>query len=760
MPQDIRKPLDNGRLTLPPVDSGMNRISPSDLPGNKGNNKPIILGQKDEAKKAKLLARIQKRMDRAISAESENRRNALDDRQFLAGVQWPSEVAAQRNLDKRPCLTINLLPTFVNQIANDQRQNRPSIAISPTGDHGDPEVAKMYRGLIRFIERDCGANSPNGAYDTGFVDAVRMGWGYWRVLTEWEAPDSFNLVLVVRRIRNPFSVYLDPSAQEIDGSGAKWGLITEMVPRHEFEEKWPEADPMPFAQGGAGEAQKNWQNKDEVRIAEYFEIEYKTRTLIELSNGHTGWEDDLDDITQALLDRGRLWITDEREARVPQVLWYKVTAVDILMEREWIGSSIPIIKCTGREIDLEGKIRLSGIVRDAKDAQRMLNYWETSQTELIALQPKAPWIVEEGQIEGHEDEWRNANVRNQPYLSYKGTSVAGTQAPPPQRQPMAGIPAGIVQAKLGATQNLLAITGIHFDPTTSNARILDESGKAIQENRANSDLGSFDFVDNFTQALRRTGEILVECIPKVYSTTRIATIIRDDDKEELVKIDPTMQKPTAETRGADGKTMKLFNPKIGKYGVTVTIGPNYATKRVEAAASMMQFCRALPQTAALISDLIAKNQDWPGAEEIAARLAKTLPPNLLAPDQKDMTPQTQALLSAVDGQIKELGQKLQAAMAALQDKTADRAVDMEKIRNDFEVKLLQIVSNMETKLAATQERATSNFNAHIGAQLQELGTGVTTLLHAMEAAPANDAAPPESPPTTPSTQPAAPEAGP
>ncbi len=705
----------------------MNKIAPSMI---KADDKGTMLGapKGERARHEKLLARVIKRMDKAIAAESENRKAGLDDRKFKAGDHWPANVTAQRNLDNRPCLTINKIPTFVHQITNDQRQNRPSINISPVGDRGDPEVAKMYRGLIRFIERDCAADI---AYDTAYDDAVTMGWGYWRILTEWESPDSFNLSLVVRRIRNPFTVYLDPSHQDPTGADAKWGFVTEMMPRDEFEDKYPDCDPMPFAQAGTGEPMKNWTSKDEIRIAEYFEVEYKTRTLVELDNGHSGWEDELDDITQGYIKRGKINIIDERESRCPEVMWYKVTAKDVLMEREWLGTTIPIVKVIGDEIDIEGTVKLSGIIRNAKDPQRMYNYWSTAETELIALAPKAPFIVEEGQIEGHEDEWRTANIRSNPYLSYKGTSIAGHPAPPPQRQQFAGVPAGVVQAKQGSAQDMMATTGIRFD-ATPNERMIDESGKAIRELRRSGDMGSFHFVDNLSRALRRTGEIFVELIPKIYADARVITILREDDKEEQVKIDPSLSKGMGEERRPDGKRMKLFNPKFGKYGVTVTIGPSFATKRIEASENMVAFAKALPQTGALIADLIAKNQDWPGAEEIAARLAKTLPPGLLAPDMKDIPPQVQALLQQQDAQVKDLGEKLKQAMTALQDKGADRALISDKINKDFESKLLKIVSDTETRMAALEEKARDNQNTHLVAQVKELGAATTALIHAVD----------------------------
>ena len=245
---------------MPRPNLGMNKIPPvKGRPGGKGSkddDKTSSLGQdKEDTKTAELMTRIRKRMDRCIQAESDNRRDALDDLKFKAGNQWPADVAAQRNFDKRPCLTINKFPTLIHMITNAQRENRPGINVSPIGDRSDPEVAQMYKGMIREIERESNADE---AYDTGFDNAVSNGFGYWRVVTEYEAPDSFDQVVRIKRIRNPFTVYMDPESQDSVGSDAKYAFVTEMIPRDEYKELYPDADPLNFEQAGTGETLKTW----------------------------------------------------------------------------------------------------------------------------------------------------------------------------------------------------------------------------------------------------------------------------------------------------------------------------------------------------------------------------------------------------------------------------------------------------------------------------------------------------------------------
>jgi hypothetical protein len=646
-----------------------------------------------------FLRRARKRFDRASSAESVNRREAIEDLKFKKGDQWPESIRADRTIQKRPCLTINKVKTFIHQITNDQRQNRPAISVTPVGEKGDRKTAQMLRGLIKQIERNSNADV---AYDTGFDNAVTNGWGYWRVVTDYEGEDSFDQVIKIARIRNPFRVYLDPEHQEPDGSDAKWGFISDLMPRAEFEAMYKGADPMPWDAGGTGDEYKSWNTETHVRVAEYFVIETEKRELVLLENGHAGFEDELAEDVQAKIKASPDSVVDRRTVQKKQVKWYTITGKQILEENDWAGKYIPIVKIIGDEVDVEGKVSLAGIVRDAKDAQRMYNFWCTAETELIALAPKAPWIMEEGQVEGHESRWRDSNVKSFPYLLYKGTNVGGKQAPPPQRQPFAGSPQGVVAAKIGAAQDMQATTGIRFD-ATQQERMYDESGKALRELKRVGDLGNFHYVDNLARSLRHTGRILIDLIPKIYDTARVLTILREDDSEERVRIEPSLMKPHGEETGPDGKSRNLFNPKLGEYEVMVTIGPSFATKRAEAADSMLAFMKTVPQAAPIVGDLIAKNMDWPGAEEISVRLAMMLPPQiqaLLGKQLKDFPPEAKALIMGMQGQLQQLGQQHQMAVKALNDQNADRAVEYAKIeekrqkdQHDFEAKMAKIAAD-------------------------------------------------------------------
>src|SRR5271166_1913942 len=354
MAQDPLKPKDDGEVSFPAFTSGMNKAT-----GPGGEMEPLREGEDapdlDEEEIEEILNRARKRLDIAIQSESENRRAGWDDLRFLVGErQWPADVAAQRNFDSRPCLTINAMPTFINQVVNDLRQNRPSIHVSPVGDRGDREVARMYRGLIRADERNSHAEV---AYDTAAYHMVAIGWGWLRLCTEYEEADKLDQRLKIERVRNPFTVYMDPAAQSPEASSdANWGFVTVMIPEDEFKDLYGERYVQAWLKGGIGERYPNWKEKDLIRIAEYFEVEKTVKRVVLLSNGYEGWYDTLDEFTRKAIKSGRIEILKERQSFERRVNWYKLTALDIIETGRWPGSWIPLVRMVGQEIDVEGKI--------------------------------------------------------------------------------------------------------------------------------------------------------------------------------------------------------------------------------------------------------------------------------------------------------------------------------------------------------------------------------------------------------------------
>ena len=634
------------------------------------------------AKNDDILSTARSRLNMAIAAYSESREDEIDDLRFFAGSpdnqwQWPSDVLSTRGavqgqtINARPCLTINKLPQHVRQVTNDQRQNRPSGKVIPVDDKADMEVAEVFDGIVRHIEYISDADV---AYDTACENQVAYGEGYIRLLTEYCDDKSFDQDIKIGRIRNSFSVYMDPTIQDPCGSDAQWCFITEDILKEEYERQFPDAAPISTLQSmGVGDQSiSQWLAEDTVRIAEYFYFEHKSRTLNLYPGNATAFAHTMED--------GELQMIYGKPARtrtvdVRQVKRLKINGYEILEENDWAGKYIPVIRVVGNEFEVDGRLFVSGLVRNAKDAQRMYNYWVSQEAEMLALAPKAPFIGYGGQFEGYEQQWKTANTTNWPYLEVNPdvTDGSGAILPLPQRAqpPMAS--SGLLQAKAGAADDIKATTG-QYDSSlgqTSNER----SGKAILAREKQTDTGTYHFVDNLARAIRYVTRQIVDMVPKIYDTERIARIIGEDGETSNVRVNPQQAEPVRKIIDQQGIVIeKIFNLGVGKYDVRVTTGPSYMTKRQEALEGMGNLLQGNPELWKVAGDLFVKNMDWPGAQEMAKRFAKTIDPKLM--EDNDDSP----ALQAAKQQIEVMGQEMEQMHSMLKNVT--KSIEMQTMQND------------------------------------------------------------------------------
>jgi soluble cytochrome b562 len=677
----------------------------------------VALGGKPLKSDSDVLSTARDRLSMAISAYSESREDELDDLRFYAGSpdnqwQWPADVLATRGavqgqtINARPCLTINKLPQHVHQITNDQRQNRPSVKVIPVDDNADVEVAEIYNGMIRHIEYISDADV---AYDTACENQVAYGEGYIRILTEYCDDNTFDQDIKIARVRNSFSVYMDPLIQDPCGSDAEWCFITEDLSQEEYHRLFPNASPVSTLETlGIGDQNlSQWLNTNTIRIAEYFYCEYDKRTL-NLYPGNVTAFDGTPEDKELRKVYGKP--KKSRQADRKKIKWCKINGYEILEEQEWAGSCIPVVRIIGNEFEVEGRIYISGLVRNAKDAQRMYNYWTSQEAEMLALAPKAPFIGYGGQFEGYETQWKTANTNNWPYLEVNPdvTDGQGAVLPLPQRAlpPMAQT--GLIQAKMGASEDIKSATGQYNASLgqTSNER----SGKAILARQREGDVGTYHYQDNLARGVRHIGRQCVDLIPKIYDTQRIARIIGLDGETKMVKIDPMQAEPVRKIQNQEGIVIdKIYNPSVGKYDVVVATGPGYATKRQEALEAMAQLLQGNPQLWAVAGDLFVKNMDWPGAQEMAKRFAKTIDPKLMG-DAED-NPELQAAnqqMQAMAAELDQLHQMLQNVGKSME------AQDME--RKDYEAKIKAF--DAETKRISAVQAGMSE------QQIQDIAMGV------------------------------------
>jgi hypothetical protein len=609
-----------------------------------------------------MLALMRRRFQVALSALSDSREDEVDDLRFMAGSpdnqwQWPADVLATRGsiqgqtINARPCLTINKLPQHVRQVTNEQRQNRPSGKVIPADAKADIQVAEIFDGMIRHIEYISDADV---AYDTACDNQVTYGEGYIRILTEYAREDSFDQDIKIGRIRNSFSVYMDPAIQDPCGSDAEYCFITQDMLKAEYEREFPDAAPVSslMTQGVGDQSMAMWLTEDRVRIAEYFYIARQRATLNLYPDNVTAFDGTaLDKQLTAMFGKPLRSRTMDRK----KVMWAKTNGAEVLEEREWAGKHIPVVRVVGNEFEVDGRLFVSGLVRNAKDAQRMYNYWVSQEAEMLALAPKAPFIGYGGQFEGYEEKWKTANTNNWPYLEVNPdvTDGAGAPLPLPARAPPPMASTGLLQAKLGASDDIKSTTGQYDSSLGQQSN--ERSGRAILAREKQGDTGTYHYVDNLARAVRYVARQLVDLIPKIYDTERVARIVGLDGEVGMVQLNPQQPEPVKELRDANGLLIgKIYNPSVGVYDVCVTTGPGYMTKRQEALDAMSMLLQSNPQLWSVAGDLFVKNMDWPGAQEMAKRFAKIIDPKVM--EGEDQSPEMQAAKMQMEALTKELNQ--------------------------------------------------------------------------------------------------------
>lgn len=659
----------------------------------------------------KIIVEIQNRMKIAIDGWSTNHRLGLEDVKFRHGDQWSEKDRKDREADGRPTLTFNRMEAFVDQVVGDQRQARPAISVTPIdlnlGDDGkeekipnlqlstkqlkslpdepplkeagddDYDYSQVMEGLIRNIEYQSKAAN---AYDTAFDCAVGNGFGYWRVITEYEN-DGFDQCIKIKRISNPFRVLLDPSAQETCKEDAMWGFLFTWMSKEAYEREYKDY-PIATMEAILGTNRENWFDGDNVRLGEYFRRVPVKNTIVLLETGQVmnlGNTEETIKAGRAKIKSMGGKIVKERKSSSYKTEWMKTNGAHILSEVKEVPTSyIPIIPVFGKELNIEGEIIYRSLFRHAKDAQRSYNYWRTAMTEQIALAPKAPYIGPASAFAGYEDIWKNANIKNFSFLPFNDKAQL-----PPQRAIGPQMPQGALAEAQAADMDMKSTIGIFGAGLGEPSN--EKSGRAILARQKEGDVGTYAFHDNLAKSIEHTGRILVEMIPRIYDTERVVRIRQVDGSEDSVKINIQ-----------DKNGRKLYDLGSARYDVAVKVGPSYTTQRLEAADSLMEMTRNNPNLWSAVGDLIASNMDWPGADEMAKRLKRMIPPELLKDEDDETQPppspeQLQAMVMDAAAQMVQQDketQRQQNEAQALQIKQ----FEADTKRMEAEVKSLKEVS--------------------------------------------------------------------
>lgn len=657
-----------------------------------------------EEKKVKTVGeRARDFLKNCISEDNGERTLKLEDLTFgIKGDQWDSETQVIRK--GRLMLTINKLPQFVKQVCNEQRQNSPQMKVVPAGIKSNTEGARVFAAIIKNIEAQSVAKE---AYNTAFYYAVCTGEGYFRIVTEYSTDGSFdNQDIRIEKINNPFSVYFGPH-QRVDGSDVKRVLITEFITKEDYKERYGKEYKGTGLETGTGDTDINWSEDEKVRIGEFWEITEVEKNLSLLSDGTTRYLEEADEEELMELQATGISVKRSRKVMAPKVTQYLVDGTDEPVEtNDWAGRYIPIVKVTGDEVWIDGKRYTSGLIRPAKDPQKMYNYWRTASTEMVAQAPKTPYMLTTKQLGTHKPLWDRANVDAKPYLLYETDS----SAPPPQRIPFANSPVGAVSEALSANEDMKQVTGIN--DASKGLESNETSGRAILARKSQGDIANFNYIDNMAQSVAHGCRILIDLIPKIYDAERVIKIKTPEGETQIVPVNVETQDPLT------GIKTVLNDLSVGEYDVEATVGPNYATQRQEAVDSMTKLIQYSPEVGPLVFDLIAEMMDSPISEQVSARLKKMLPPQLqggpppIPPEVEEQMQQHQEIIQKqgeelqnlkTDQSLKqaELMQKQELSQAEMQFKAAELnqhfELEVEQMQRKHDLAMLELNKKYELK---------------------------------------------------------------
>jgi hypothetical protein len=624
-----------------------------------------------------LLSRIRNFYDDGVGAWEENRRMHSEDLNFIYNAeamgQWDPVVLQNRR--GKPCYTFNRCLQPVNMVVADMRQTRPAGKVRPASDGASEAISDIFAGLCRSIEQCSRADQ---IYKEQFKFAVAGGFGAWRIMPTYMQDDgkgAFDQVLRVINISNPQTVVWDPQCADACAADANRCIVAERISDENYEALYPNGDMVSL---NVSRDSYGWYTDKEVRIAEYFERVPREKYIAKMTDG-TVREYDADlKATEKHLDEHGLTYEKSGVTRIAtnkktgakmvrkttkwQIMWAKVDGSTVLegpFYYDW--KRIPVIRCPGRYINIEGRRKFQSLIRHSKDAQRSYNSRASDMIERSALLPKAPYLVTEAMIKGYENEWNQANVASRPYLPYNVDKNA-EGGMPFRTQPL-DLPQGAMALAQMSIQDIQATIG-YFDPALGNAEDMNRvSGKALVQHTKRSDLGSFEFIDGFSSALQLTWEMFVDMIPTVYDSNRVERIIGHDGVEKMVEINK-------DHPDSDDIMNDLSE---GTYDVEVTIGPSFQSARQEALDTLISFAEAMPNAAPIIGDLIAKNIDSPDAQEMANRLRIPLiQQGIVQPTEKE---KAAGVGSQKSQQQQQQEQAQQLEMQLLQGKTTKMTAD-------------------------------------------------------------------------------------
>jgi hypothetical protein len=616
---------------------------------------------------AKLI-RIRDRYKVMTEADESNRRLALEDLKFAnePGAQWEANMKKRRG--SRPCYEFNKCRINGKRVINEIRANRPSVKVRAV-EGGDKQAAELREGLIRNVFNTSDFDTVTDQAAEYQVDA---GMAAWRIVTEYSSDTAFDQDIKIKPFKNPFCVYADPSCQDVLKRDAEDWIITERIAKSAYESRWPDAEVVQFEDSVEFDDEDDWEDENSVRICEYWYKEPfdKLIWLVRTPKGPLTVDMTSDEAqgVKAKVKAGEYELLKERTVRAHRIKMCIASGDAILEEADWAGTEFPFVMIYGEYKVIDGKSVWWGLHRFAKDAQRSYNVSRTAIDETIALAPKAKFWASPVMAKGNTGQWAQAHDENLPAL----IANPDPQFPGmfPQHMPGADVPVALMQQSIVAAQDLRDVTGLH--EASFGEESSEKSGVALARKQNQAQIVTYNFPDNIAKGVLRTGEILLDLFPHIYDAEREMRILGADGTEDYIKVNELVQDVDAQGMPT---MVRVNDMAAGKYDITVKTGPNFATQRQEAAEIYAQLFPPESPQYPFVADLIAKNLDYPGSDDLAERLLMAAPPAVQQKmaEGKDLPPEVIAAQAQIQQAQAMLDQQTQLVQAAAQEVQTDKA---------------------------------------------------------------------------------------
>ena len=616
------------------------------------------MNEKDE----KIKAKFKSFLSNTSTLYSEQQEFTAWGLRFASGRQWEDGVIERRSNDNRPSVTNNWVRPYGNRIINPIRKNplRPKIKLA------DKELTEIIQGKINDI--DVNSRSKE-AVECAMESQVFGGMGFIRVSTDYIDNENLEQKICIDKVDNPAQCWLG-AHQEIDGSDAREGAFMSYITKDMAIEKWGEE--VAKASSYDLDIYGAWAvPSGSIADATYYHIKEKSHWRYFFEDG--SFFDEIPDNVEK--EEFLAYVTNKRRVSENVVECHRFVGNAIVEHTTLPIEYIPIIPVYGDRLYLEDtdNRKWGGISYWLKDSQQAYNYYKSNELELVSKAPKSPWLVAEGQLEGYEDDWDNANTSSVPYLTYKPTSLLQQPVSPPFRADNQAQTQGLMQSAMAISQDMGSLIGVTLG-MMGEMQGANESGVSVFQRNTMGELSTIQYPDNVEQSMTQVYRIVLQLMPYVHDTLQRHAIRDERGNRTFVELNLS-ELLTKEV---------LKDAEIGIIG-----GSMRESKRRADAQAVLELSQMFPEKTAEALDLYVGMLDLENGDEFIKRFGG----GENAPDPMAMQAlqQAQATMDEQEKIMEQMQNENQMLRNALIDQNA-------KYQNDLKIKMM----DSQTKLAVEE----------------------------------------------------------